>query len=124
MAMGNFRVPMEIGPLSGDRFRQITALVDTGATYTWIPRDVLDELGIQAEEEGPFILADGREVTYPIASVRVRLNRRNRTTVAVFGEAGSEPLMGAVTMEEFGLAADPVNRRLIRMPGLLKAGQA
>jgi hypothetical protein len=33
---------------------------------------------------------------------------------------GSEPLHGVFTLEGFGLAADPVNRRLIPVPGLLK----
>ena len=112
---------MEIGPLSGGRFRQVVALVDTGATYTWIPRDALDELGVRPEEEWPFVLADGREVTYAIGSIRVRLHHRIRTTIAVFGEQGTEPLMGAVTIEEFGLAVDPVGHRLLRVPGLLKA---
>ena len=38
----------------------------------------------------------------------------------VFGEAGSEPMLGVVTLEEFLLAVDPVQRRLISVPGLLK----
>ena len=121
MSMGNFRVPMEIGMVSGGRFRQIDALVDTGATYTCVPRELLDQLGVEAEEEWPFILADGREVSYSIASVRVRINHRSRTTVAVFAAPQSEPLLGAVTLEEFGLAVDPVQRRLIPVPGLQKA---
>lgn len=120
MAMGNFRVPVEIATLSGDRFERLEALVDIGATYTWVPRDVLDRLGIQPEEDWPFVLADGREITYPIASIRVRMNQRSRPTVAVFGEPGTEALLGAFTLEAFGLAADPVNHRLLRVPGLLK----
>jgi len=35
-------------------------------------------------------------------------------------ESSSEPLLGVVTLEELGLAADPVHRRLIPVPGLLK----
>jgi hypothetical protein len=50
----------------------------------------------------------------------VRIDGRNRLTVAVFGEPQSEPLLGVVTLEEFGLAADPVNRRLVPVPALLK----
>ena len=40
--MGTFRIPVEIGDQAGVRFDTVEALVDTGATYTWIPRDVLD----------------------------------------------------------------------------------
>ncbi len=36
------------------------------------------------------------------------------------GAVASEPLLGVVTLEEFGLAADPVNRRLLPVRALLK----
>src|SRR5581483_9660977 len=45
---GHFRVAIHIGNRAGDRFEPIQALVDTGATYTWVPRDVLDRLGVAA----------------------------------------------------------------------------
>ena len=124
MAVGTFRISLEIGTLSGERFERIEALVDTGATYSCVPREILDRIGARSEEEWPFVLADGRTVSYPIGTARVRLSGRSRLTVVVFGEPGSEPLIGAVTLEEFGLAADPVHRRLIPVPGLLKAAAA
>lgn len=118
--MGNFRVSLEIGPLDVPRFEHIEALVDTGATYSWVPRDILERMGIRPEEEWPFILADGREITYPVAWVRVRMFGRTQPTMVVFGEPGSEPLLGVFTLEGFSLAADPVNRRLFPVPALLK----
>lgn len=119
--MGHFRVPLEIGRQVGERFEAIEALVDTGATYTWIPRNVLTELGVAPEEEWPFVLADGREVRYPVAWIQIRLGGRARPTIVVFGEPGSEPILGVFALEGFRLAVDPVNRRLISVPGLLKA---
>src|SRR6266566_3135858 len=59
--VGHFRVAVQIGNRSGERFENMEALVDTGATYTWIPRDVLQQLGVAPEEEWPFLLADARE---------------------------------------------------------------
>jgi predicted aspartyl protease len=67
------------------------------------------------------VLADGREVRYPVAWVRVRLDERTQPTLVVCGDSGTEPLLGAFTLEGFGLGVDPVNRRLIPVPGLLKA---
>jgi clan AA aspartic protease len=119
--MGSFRVPVDVGDSAGARFVSIDALVDTGAAYTWIPRDILDRLGVAPEEDWPFVLADGREVQYPVALTQVRLGSRARPTIVVFGDPGTEPLLGAFTLEGFRLAADPVNRRLISVPGLLKA---
>ena len=65
--MGHFRVAVQVGHRTGERFEPIEALVDTGATYTWVPREVLERLGVVPEEDWPFILADGREVQYPVA---------------------------------------------------------
>ena len=118
--MGSFRVAVEVGNQAGGPLEPIEALVDTGATYTWLPTDLLTRLGAEPEEQWPFVLADGREVTYPIGTVRLRFSGRTRSTVAVFGESNSEPLLGVVTLEELGLAADPVHRRLVPVPGLLK----
>ena len=40
------------------------------------------------------------------------------SSLVVFGDDGSIPLLGAYTLEGFGLAPDPVNRMLIRVRGL------
>jgi len=119
--MGHFRVSIQVGRRGSARFAPLDALVDTGATYTWIPRDVLERVGVAPEEERPFVLADGREVRYPVAWAQVRIGAREQPTIMVFGEPGSEPILGVVTLEEFLLAVDPVSRRLISVPGLLKA---
>jgi len=118
--MGHFRVRVGVGHAAGERLIPIDALVDTGATYTWIPRDLLEGLGVEAQEQRPFVLADGRTVRYPVAWIKIRIGEQVQPTIAVFGEPGSEPILGVVTLEEFLLAADPVSRRLVPVPGLLK----
>jgi aspartyl protease family protein len=89
------------------------ALVHTGATYTWIPGDILEGLGVVPGEHWPF----EREVQYPVAWARIRIGAREQPTIVVSGPPRSEPILGVVTLEEFRLAADPVNRRLISVPG-------
>lgn len=122
--MGAFRLSVEMGDPLGRRFEAAEALVDTGATYTWVPASLLASLGIESEEERDFILADGRRVSYGIATALVRLDGRVKPTQVVFGEEGTEPLLGVVTLEEFGLGMDAVNQRLIPTPGLLKGSPA
>ena len=63
--MGTFRVRIEVGGPDLERFEPVEALVDTGATYTVLPRPLLQELGIAAHTRAPFVLADGREVEAP-----------------------------------------------------------
>ncbi len=118
--MGHFRVSIRVGRQDGERFEPVDALVDTGATYTWIPRDLLEDLEVTPEEEWPFVLADGREVRYPVAWTLLRIGARARPTIVVFGPPGTEPILGVFALEGFRLAADPVNRRLISVPALLK----
>src|SRR5213080_3656248 len=55
-----------------------------------------------------------------MAWIYIRMQGRVQPTIVVFAEPGSEPILGVVTLEEFRLAVDPVNRRLISVPGLLK----
>ncbi len=119
--MGAFRVPIEIANVQGQRFEAVQALVDTGATYTLVPRAVLQGLGVVPEERWPFTLADGRTVEYDVAQIQVRLDGRRRYTVVVFGDDGAQCLLGVVTLEELRLGVDPVNRRLIPVPGVLMA---
>ena len=121
--MGTFSQRIALAPIAGERFRAVEALVDTGATYTWIPRPILEELGITPQEQATFVLADGREAAYDIAQIRVRSNGRERFTICVFDEQGTEALLGVVTLQEFGLGVDPLNERLIPVRGYLLKGR-
>src|SRR5437016_13184251 len=77
--VGHFRVSIHVGRRGegGERFVPLEALVDTGSMYTWVPRDVLQRLGVTAQEQWPFELANGREVRYPSAGTpEARVGRR------------------------------------------------
>jgi len=41
--------------------------------------------------------------------VPIDIGQRSQPTIAVFGDPGSDPLLGVVTLEEFRLAVDPAN---------------
>ncbi len=118
--MGAFRISIEIGDPKGGQFERLEALVDTGATFTWIARPILERLGITPEEDWEFILADGRRVYYGVATALVRIDGRVKPTQVIFGDPDTEALLGVVTLEEFRLGVDAVNERLIPTPGLLK----
>jgi len=123
--MGVFSITVEIGDPQGERFQAVEALVDTGASYTAMPASLLRNLGVVPDERRPFILADGRRVEHDMGQTWLRVDGRTRMTPVVFTDEGTQPLLGAVTLEEFGLGIDPVGRRLIPVPGyLMKAEDA
>ncbi len=116
--MGTFRVDIEIGDAGGERWESVSALVDTGATYTWVPSDILERLRVQPQFRREFETADGRIIERDMAAVTARWDGQTLPTLVVFADEGSRPLLGVVTLEEFSLGIDPVNRRLVSVRGL------
>lgn len=118
--VGTFSVNIEIGDAQGSRFEPLEALADTGSSYTWLPRDVLQRLGVPVQARWEFELANGQVFGREIAQTWVRYNGDGHITFVVFGDEGSSPLLGDYTLEGFRLAADPLNGRLVPVRGQAK----
>ena len=117
--MGVFAVQLAVGDPQGERFETVEALVDTGASYTALPGSLLRRLGVPVVDQREFVLADGRRIEREIGEARVRLDGKTLTSIVVFADDGAQSLLGAVTLEEFGLGIDPVAQKLIPVPGYL-----
>ena len=122
--MGTFRVAIEIGDPRGERYEQVEALVDTGATYTTAPASLLHGLGVTPHDRVPFILADGRRIERDVGQTWVRVDGKSVISLVVFGEESEEALLGAYTLEGVRLTVDPANQRLVPTPGLLMRSRA
>jgi len=122
--MGTFSVEIHVGDQQRQRFESIEALVDTGATYTVLPASVLRRLGVQPHRRSTFQLADGTTKDWEMGRTWLRLDGSEEMTLVVFGEDDVQPLLGAVTLEEFLLAPDPVRKRLVSVHGLLMSLRA
>ena len=117
--MGTFSVQMSVSGPTG-RSIEVDALVDTNSTYAVLPANVLERLKIQSVERRSFRLADERVVQHDIGEARLGLDGRALTSLVVFGPEDAAPLIGATTLGLFSRSADPVDQRLVSMPGLLK----
>lgn len=111
--MGIFRQPVTITHPTTRQAAQVECMVDTGSTYLWLPEDLLRSLGVQPALRRRLKLATGQVIERPAAEVLVTLNGETLTLVCVFGESGSDPLLGSPALEAFSLAVDPVNKRLV-----------
>ena len=111
--MGTFRYPIEIGDAQQQRFQQVEAWVDSGATYTWIPSPLLEELGYSPRYRRQFATADGRIIERDLGRVLIRIGEETHLSLVVFGDPESLPLLGFVTLDEFGLGVDTVNHTLM-----------
>ena len=94
------------------------------ATWTTLPRDIVDDLGCTALSTRRIRFADGREEAWPITIVLITLNDQELPTICLIGPRSTSGLLGAVTLEEFSLSVDPVARRLIPVTGYLMAASS
>ncbi len=117
--METFSVAIGIGDLRGERFEEIEALVDTGATTTVIPGSTLRRLGIVPAKRETFEYAGGERVELDMAEAKARVEGRETTTRVIFAEDGTTALLGAYTLEGVLLGVDPYNQKLIPVRGLM-----
>ena len=117
--MGTFSIEIEIGDSEGTRFETVSALVDTGASYTTVPSPLLRRLDVTAHDRVTFILADGRRIQRDLGRTWVRVEGKLEITLVVFGDEESEALLGAYTLQGLLLGVDTPNERLVPVPGLL-----
>ena len=87
--------------------------MDTGSTFTAVPRDLLQRLGVPITRTAQAELADGSNAPVDIGATVIRLEGRQFHTQVIFAEEGEPSLLGVVTLEEALLAVDPVAQRLV-----------
>lgn len=117
--MGNFFQTIQVGDLSGERFIEVKAMVDTGATLPFIPAPILHDLGIVATQRGNFVLANNVRRSFDIGPALIEIGEERAPMLVVFGEPGSVPLLGSVALEQLFLGVDPVNERLVPVENFL-----
>ena len=89
-------------PQSPEHREPVKLLVDSGA------------LSVVPSERRRVVTIEGLVAERDAAEVLITLEGRTLHTVCLFGEAGELDVLGAYTLEGFGLGIDPVQRVLIR----------
>lgn len=112
--MATFHVEVTVSNLR-DASRSVTLLllVDTGATFTTLPAEIVDALGLEPIDRRQVRLGDGREERWGVGEIRIRVNEHECPSVCFMGPRGGPALLGAVTLEELGLDVDPTHKRLV-----------
>jgi clan AA aspartic protease len=111
--MGLTHVTVRIAnPADNQRHRDIGFLVDSGAIYTVVPKNVLQDLGISPHSKRSFFLANGDKFERFMGTADVIYKKRHGAATVVFGEKGDFPLLGVTALEALGLIFDPLQRKL------------
>ena len=110
--MGTFDVTLGVGKLEGGELVEVSALVDTGATHTAIPRSLLEQLHVEPKVDRLVRFADGSTKVLSRGQVRIVYDGQEWICPVIFG-AEDQYLLGATTLEAFELMADPVGQQLV-----------
>ena len=111
--MGTFAHEITLLAPNGSGSETVSALVDTGATFTSIPSTLLERLGVIPQRSVRLRLATGEIVEQQTGEVVVALDGVRATVLCVFGPPDAPPLIGAHTLEAFLMAADPIEQRIV-----------
>ncbi len=89
-------------------------LIDSGASYSVVPKPLLDKIGIKPHREQKFALADGRIIKRKIAEAVFEFKSHRAPGPVVVGKKNDSLLLGTLTLEGMGLVLDPFARKLYR----------
>jgi clan AA aspartic protease len=109
------------GQVKGPSGKQenVKFLVDSGATYSVLPKVVWESIGLKPKRQLSFSLADGTTVQRSVSEAFVAFPQGEAHTPVILGEEGDEALLGVVTLEILGLVFNPFDRTLHPMRMLL-----
>ena len=96
----------------------VRVLVDTGATLSVFPSDLLDRMGVQRIGQRRF-RGFGATVTRDVGNVNLTYDGVIAGVTVVFGDEGDPAVMGVTALESLGYHIDPVAEELHRVDILI-----
>jgi predicted aspartyl protease len=121
--MGTFHTTVGIeSPLNRGHIVELPdVLVDTGAEATWMPRAVLESLGIAAERTALYQMADGSVLQRQVGYAIVHAGGKATNDDVVFAEPTDLLILGARSLEGLNLRVDPRLKQLVSAGPILAA---
>lgn len=106
------------GQVKGPSGKQenVKFLVDSGVTYSLLPKTAWEAIGLKPKRKLSFTLADGTTIE---RSVFITFPQGEAHTPIILGQEDDEALLGVVTLEILGLVFNPFDRTLHPMRMLL-----
>jgi predicted aspartyl protease len=108
--MGETRINFKIYG-ANDQVAELEAVVDTGATFSKIPKSLAATLGLEAKYETEVELGDGRIIGRKLALSEIEIEKVRRPVLIAIGEE-ERPLIGYTTLELLGFKVNPITGKL------------
>lgn len=95
----------------------LNILVDTGSYYLCINETIQEQLDLPVKEKRKGQLADGSVVEYDVVGpIELKFKNRRCNVDAMVLPGDSEPLLGAIPMEDMDVLIHPLRQELIVNP--------
>lgn len=117
--MGHTEAEVKIYGPDSSKIEVIELLVDTGSTYSWIPAETLEELGVERKKARKFETIEGRTITRDVGEAVLECLGERATSITVFAENEDKPVLGVHALEGLGLEVDPTTKELRKVEALL-----
>lgn len=87
-------------------------LVDTGAVFSFVSRDKLASIGVEATRQETFRQMDGTHIDRPVGRILLKVAGKEEVVPVVLGEPGDATVLGVVALEALALGLDPTSGEL------------
>jgi predicted aspartyl protease len=113
--MGIFRTDIGVAALNRSDVQTSVerVMVDTGSEYSWLPAELLSEMGIVPVRVDAFETADGRVLERPVGFAYISAGGRVGASAVVFAGPGDMVLLGAHGLEALNLRVDLDGKELV-----------
>ena len=113
--MGIFRTDIGVAALHRpDHIETVeNVMVDTGSEYSWLPAELLADLGVLPVRVDAFETADRRVLERPVGFVHISAGGRVGASAVVFAGPGDMILLGAHGLEALNLRVDLGRKELV-----------
>jgi predicted aspartyl protease len=117
--LGIFTAKLRVwNPANSSSTQEIEAMVDTGASYSWVLRTRLEPLGVRPVRRMQFRTIEGKMIERDLVPVFVAADSFTGGDNVVMAEPGDMEVIGAHTLESLGLTVDPVGKKLVPAVGV------
>ena len=99
-------------PMEPDLREDLELTVDTGAVLPWIPRKVLERIGVKPVLRKVFKTIEGKFIERSTSFARIKYGEHETVVEVVMAEEGDVPVLGVVALESMGYRVNPVTGQL------------
>lgn len=93
---------------------EVKALVDTGATFPALPKEMITKLALPSLGKHPAETAKGAGKVELAANAIIKIEDRMAQSPIIVRPEGTTPLIGVVALEQMGYKVDPATGKLIK----------